>query len=65
MKKYIENKRGKKMRKFKYLIQRIIHLDYKNMFKIASAISKKTGKNQFILLLDIIYCGIAYQARIL
>lgn len=53
------------MHRIVYLLKRIIHLDYKNMFKIAKSISKKTGKNQFILLLDIIYCGIAYQARIL
>lgn len=32
------------------------------MFKIAKSISKKTGKNRFILLLDIIYCGFCYQA---
>ena len=50
------------MHKIIYLIKRIIHLDYKNMFRIAKSISKKTGKNKFILLLDIIYCGIAYQA---
>ena len=50
------------MRRIIYLIKRIIHLDYKNMFKIAKAISKKTGKNRFLLLLDIIYCGFCYQA---
>lgn len=32
------------------------------MFKIAKSISKKTGKNRFLLLLDIIYCGFIYQA---
>jgi len=32
------------------------------MLKIAKSISKKTGKNRFLLLLDIIYCGLFYQA---
>lgn len=50
------------MRRIIYLIKRIIHLDYKNMFKIAKSISQKTGKNRFLLLLDIIYCGFCYQA---
>lgn len=45
-----------------YLIKRILHLDYKNMFKIAKSISKKTGKNRFLLLLDIVSCGFKYQA---
>ena len=50
------------MRRIIYLIKRIIHLDYANMFKIAKSISKKTGRNKFMLILDIIYCGIKYQA---
>lgn len=50
------------MHRLIYLFNRIIHLDYKNMFRIAKSISKKTGKNQFLLVLDIIYCGIIYQA---
>lgn len=32
------------------------------MLKISKLISKKIGKNRFIILLDIIYCGFAYQA---
>jgi len=50
------------MRRIIYLIKRIIHLDYENMLKIAKSISKKTGKNKFLLLLDIIYCGFCYQS---
>jgi len=50
------------MRKIIYLFKRILRLDYKNMLKIAKQISKKIGKNRFIILLDIIYCGFAYQA---
>ena len=44
------------------MIKRILHLDYSNMFKIAKSISKKTGKNQFFIVLDMIYCGFLYQA---
>lgn len=50
------------MRKFKYLIKRIIHLDYKNMFKIAKKISKKINKNYLVILVDMVICGIKYQA---
>ena len=50
------------MRKFKYLIKRIIQLDYKNMFKIAKKISKKTKKNYIGIILDMVRCGIKYQA---
>ena len=50
------------MRKFKYLIKRIIHLDYKNMFKIAKKISKKINRNYLVILVDMVICGIKYQA---
>lgn len=50
------------MRKFKYLFKRILKLDYKNMFKIAKAISKKIHKNKILIVLDMIRCGIIYQA---
>ena len=50
------------MYKIKFLITRIINLDYKNMFNIAKKISKKTKKNIIFIIVDIIYCGIKYQA---
>ncbi len=50
------------MHRIIYMIKRILHLDYSNMFKIAKSISKKTGKNQFFIVLDMIYCGFLYQA---
>lgn len=50
------------MGKIKYLFKRIIKLDYKNMFKIAKAISKKIHKNMFFIIIDMIKCGITYQA---
>lgn len=50
------------MGKIKYLFKRIIKMDYKNMFKIAKAISKKIKKNTLFILLDMIKCGLKYQA---
>ena len=50
------------MRKVIYLFKRIIGLDYKNMFKIAKKISKKTHKNKFLIIIDMIKCGFKYQA---
>ncbi len=50
------------MKKFRYLIKRIFRLDYSNMFKIINSINKKTGKNKILLFLDIIKCGLVYQA---
>ena len=50
------------MRKLKYLTKTIIHMDYKNMFKIAKNVSKKAKKPFIAILIDIIHCGIKYQA---
>ena len=50
------------MKRIKYMIERIVKLDYKNMFKISKSISKKANKNYFVTLLDIIYCGLKYGA---
>lgn len=50
------------MGKIKYLFKRILKMDYRNMFKIAKAISKKTKKNTFLILIDMIKCGLKYQA---
>jgi len=50
------------MGKIKYLIKRILKMDYKNMFRIAKAISKKAKKNTFMIVIDMIRCGIKYQA---
>ena len=50
------------MRKLKYLTKTIIHMDYKNMFKIAKNVSKKAKKQFIAILIDIIHCGIKYQA---
>lgn len=50
------------MGKIKYLCNRIMKLDYKNMLKIAKSISKKTGHNYIFILTDMVRCGFVYQA---
>ena len=50
------------MRKIKFLIKAIIHLDYKNMFKVAKNVSRKAKKPFIVIFIDIIYCGFNYQA---
>lgn len=50
------------MRKIKFLFQRIISMDYKNMFDTVKEVHKRTGKNSILILLDIIYSGLKYQA---
>ena len=50
------------MRRIIYLFKRIIGLDYKNMFRIAKKISKKTHKNRLSIVMDMVKCGLKYQA---
>lgn len=50
------------MKKIKYLITRIIKMDYKSFFKTIFEISKKTKKPYLFILFDVIYCGLKYEA---
>ena len=50
------------MRKIKYLIERIIKMDYKGLFSTIKKVHKKSGKNSIFLFFDVIYCGFKYQA---
>lgn len=50
------------MQKVRYLIVRIMKLDYKNMFKIAKSVSKKAHRSFFYIFFDMIKCGLKYQA---
>ena len=50
------------MGKIRYLLRRIRKIDYKNMQKIAKSISKKTNHSYTAILLDMVMCGIKYQA---
>lgn len=50
------------MGKIVYLLKRILKLDYKNMVKIAKAVSKKTKRSFIFIFIDMIRCGFVYQA---
>lgn len=46
----------------KYLIKRILKLDYKNLFRVINRIHNKTKKNKIYLFFDIVICGLKYKA---
>jgi len=50
------------MGRIKFLLKRLAKLNVSNMIKTAKSIAKKTGKNSIIVLIDIVYCGLKYQA---
>lgn len=50
------------MSSFKYMLNRIIKLNYLNMFKIAKEVSKKANKPYIYIIFDMMHCGLKYQA---
>lgn len=50
------------MNKIVYLFQRVCNMSFKEMFKTVDEISKKLSKPKIQIFLDIVYCGIKYQA---
>lgn len=50
------------MGKLGYMVKRITSMNYGAMFKTAKEVSKITGKNSFVVLMDIIKCGSKYMA---
>jgi len=50
------------MARVSYLIRLIVNMDYKKMFIIAKDISVRAHKNLWLILFDIIKCGIVFQA---
>lgn len=50
------------MKKLKYMIARILGMDYKSMFATVRQIHKKTGKNSIWLFIDMVRCGLRYGA---
>lgn len=50
------------MGKTKYLIKRILKMNYKQFFDTIDEIHSKTNKNKLLIFIDIINCGIKYQA---
>lgn len=50
------------MNKLKFLLKRLGKLNFSNMINTAKKISKKTHKFFLFVLIDMIYCGLKYQA---
>ena len=50
------------MGKLKYLTQRILKMNYKQFFKTIKNVGNKTNRNKIEIFIDIIKCGIKYQA---
>jgi glutathione synthase/RimK-type ligase-like ATP-grasp enzyme len=50
------------MNKIKYLIKRIIGMNYKGFFETINEVHKKNNKNRIFIFFDVIYCGLKYQA---
>jgi len=50
------------MGKAKYLINRILKMNYKEFFNTIDKVHQKTNKNKIVLFFDVINCGIKYQA---
>ncbi|MEG2039327.1 MAG: sugar-transfer associated ATP-grasp domain-containing protein [Oscillospiraceae bacterium] len=50
------------MGKVKYIMSRLRDMDYGKMWETAKKVHAKTGKNSFVILIDIMYCGYKYMA---
>ena len=50
------------MKRIKYILGRILKMDYKNMFKIAKKVSKRSHINMFVIIIDMVKCGFKYGA---
>lgn len=50
------------MGKISYLAKRIWHMDYKNFFHTINQVHAKNHKNRLFIFLDVIACGLKYQA---
>lgn len=50
------------MEKVLFIIKRLKNFNFKAMFETAKKVSKKTNRLFIVILIDIIYCGIKYQA---
>lgn len=50
------------MKRLKYMIVRIIQLDYRHMFRTVGQIHAKTKRSRIWLFFDMVYCGLRYGA---
>jgi glutathione synthase/RimK-type ligase-like ATP-grasp enzyme len=48
--------------KLGYLVNRIKNMSYKRLFDTVNDVHKETGKNKVSIFLDIVHCGLKYQA---
>ena len=50
------------MSKVKYMMGRLLHMNYRSMFETIEKLHRKTGKSRLWLLGDMIFCGLRYGA---
>lgn len=50
------------MGNIKYLLQRILQMNYGNLFQTVEKLHGKTGRSRIVLFADIIHCGLRYGA---
>lgn len=50
------------MERVKYLIGRILNMNYRSMLETVGALHKKTGRSRFWLFFDMVGCGLRYGA---
>jgi len=48
--------------RLKYVFGRIIHMDYKGLFKTVGIVHQKTKKNSLAILIDVVKCGFKFGA---
>lgn len=48
--------------KLSYLSKRIVKMNYKSFFDVIGRVHKVTNKPKMIIFLDVVYCGLRYQA---
>ena len=50
------------MKRIRYYLTRLAGLDHRNMRRVAAEISRETSRPRLVILLDMIYCSLVYQA---
>lgn len=50
------------MKNIKYMVDRILSMNVLGIFEVADKIQKKTKRKRFLLIIDIIWCGIRHMA---
>ena len=50
------------LKKARFMIGRILKMDYKSLFETSKKVSEITGKNRLLVFFDIVYCGLKYKA---